>query len=175
MTGGEIGPSTTSRGGTSTAAEPIEIGIATAAEIGAILTLQRLCFRSEAALYDDWAIPPLTETAADLAAEHPTHRILVARHEGSIVGSVRGRLSGRSCNIGRLMVHPGYRCRGLGERLMRAIEACFPEAERFELFTGHLSETNLRLYRRLRYVETGRRVVSPRLQLVSLEKSVALR
>jgi ribosomal protein S18 acetylase RimI-like enzyme len=67
------------------------------------------------------------------------------------VGSVRGRLEGDTCHIGRLVVHPRLQRRGIGARLMREIEGRFPKARRYELFTGHLSEGNLRLYRRLGY------------------------
>lgn len=31
-------------------------------DAGQILTLQRLCYRGEAELYDDYTIPPLTQT-----------------------------------------------------------------------------------------------------------------
>jgi hypothetical protein len=53
---------------------------------------------------------------------------------------------------------------------MREIEASFPEAERYELFAGHLSEGNLRLYRRLGYEEFREEAISPALRLVYLEK-----
>jgi hypothetical protein len=53
---------------------------------------------------------------------------------------------------------------------MRAIEEHFVTAKRYELFTGHLSEGNLRLYRWLGYTEFRKETVSPQLQLVYLEK-----
>jgi hypothetical protein len=53
---------------------------------------------------------------------------------------------------------------------MREIEASFPDARRYELFTGHLSEGNLRLYRRLGYEEFREEEISPSLRLVYLEK-----
>jgi hypothetical protein len=53
---------------------------------------------------------------------------------------------------------------------MRAIEEDFAAADRYELFTGHLSENNLRLYRRLGYTGFREEVVSPQLRLVYLEK-----
>ena len=45
-----------------------------------------------------------------------------------------------------------------------------PNAEHYELFTGHLSKGNLCLYRRLGYAEIRSETVSPRLRLVYLEK-----
>jgi hypothetical protein len=43
----------------------------------------------------------------------------------------------------------------------------------FALFTGHLSEGNLRLYRRLGYAEVGRRPLTDRVVEVHLIKSVS--
>jgi hypothetical protein len=45
------------------------------------------------------------------------------------------------------------------------------EAERYELSVGHLSEGNLRLYRRLGYREFGEHTVSPRLRVIHMRKS----
>lgn len=141
------------------------------ADSAQILELQYLCYQSEAELYGDRQIPPLTQTLQSLRAEYDTHRILTAHLGGSeVVGSVRGRLIDGTCHIGRLVVHPRLRRRGLGTRLMRAIEEDFATAKRYELFTGHLSEDNLRLYHRLGYTGFREEVVSARLRLVYLEK-----
>lgn len=67
------------------------------------------------------------------------------------------------------MVRPTYQRHGLGARLLAAIEDAFPEASTFELFTGNLSEGNLRLYRSIGYREFKREPVPP-YQLVFLEK-----
>jgi ribosomal protein S18 acetylase RimI-like enzyme len=83
---------------------------------------------------------------------------------------VRARLDDGTCHVGRLVVHPRLQRRGLGTRLMREIEASYPDARRYELFTGHLSAANLRLYRRLGYQEFREDAVSPALRLVYLEK-----
>jgi hypothetical protein len=53
---------------------------------------------------------------------------------------------------------------------MREIEARFPGARRFELFTGHLSKRNLYLYRKLGYRPVRREPVSEKLTMVFLEK-----
>ena len=135
-----------------------------------ILTLQRLCYRSEAELYDDWEIPPLTQTLESLRSEYETSCILAAYLGSEVVGSVRGRLVNGTYHIGRLIVHPRLQRLGVGTRLMREIEARFTDSYRYELFTGHLSEANLRLYRRLGYTETRRETVTPSLRLVYLSK-----
>lgn len=145
--------------------EPARIG-----DAEQILELQHLCYQAEAERYDDYTIPPLTETRSSLLSEYDTHTILVARLGDEVVGSVRGRLADGHCLIGRLMVHPRLQRRGLGTRLMRAIEDHFAACDRYELFTGHLSEGNLRLYHRLGYTKFREESVSPRLRPVYLEK-----
>ena len=148
----------------------VEIGPARTRDAEEILGLQFLCYQSEAELYDDYEIPPLTQSLPDLLREYDESLILAARLQDEVVGSVRGHVENGTCHIGRLIVHPRLRRRGLGARLMREIEDHFATANRYELFTGHLSEDNLRLYNRLGYSEFRREVASPRLQLVYLEK-----
>ena len=75
-----------------------------------------------------------------------------------------------SCPDADLSVEPDLMNRGIGTRLMRAIEAEFPRAGRFELATGHRSERNLRLYERLGYRRTREEVVSGEVTLVWMGK-----
>jgi ribosomal protein S18 acetylase RimI-like enzyme len=138
-----------------------------------ILAVQHRAFLSEAALYDDYSIPPLTETLEQLEAQFSDHLILKAEIEGVIVGSVRGRVQGDMYYIGRLMVHPDCRGRGIGKKLMLEIERR-SGAERFELFTGERSTVNLNLYGTLGYQMLDRRVVNPKVTLVRLEKRLAV-
>jgi ribosomal protein S18 acetylase RimI-like enzyme len=135
-----------------------------------ILALQRLAYRSEADLNGDDEIPPLTQTIEQLVEEFGARLVLRATEGGRIVGSVRAQRKGDTCHVGRLIVHPDHQGRGLGTRLMAEVEARFPEADRFELFTGSRSARNLRLYERLGYVPFRGEVVSPTLTLVYLEK-----
>ena len=82
----------------------------------------------------------------------PQWTTLVLRAGPRLVGAVRGRLEGDEWEIGRLMVAPDLRGRGLGRLLLEAIEAAAPpSASRLSLFTGARSERNLRLYKRAGY------------------------
>jgi GNAT superfamily N-acetyltransferase len=148
----------------------ISIDPAVIEDARAIVELQRLCYQSEAAIYGDYHIPPLTQTAEDIRSEFETHRFLKAVDDGVIVGSVRAHLTGETCLIGRLFVHPDFQNRGIGARLMGEIESCFPHAGRFELFTGDRSEKNLHLYRKLGYQEFRSEPVTSTLTLVYMEK-----
>lgn len=136
----------------------------------AILALQRLAFQSEAALYNDWSIPPLTQTLEALLEEFSAAIILKAIAEGQLVGSVRARCHDGLCEVGRLIVHPAFQRRGIGSRLLTAIEDQFPAVTRFELFTGSRSESNLRLYQRAGYRITRTKSLSPAASITYLEK-----
>ena len=67
------------------------------------------------------------------------------------------------------MVLPAFQRRGIGRRLMHAIEAEFPSAERFELFTGARSAGNIRLYESLGYSAFRHHEVSDQVTLVYME------
>ncbi len=129
----------------------MEIVRATIDDAEAILALQRLAYQCEAQLYDDYNLPPLTETLTALQAEFGRSVFLKAVGDDGIFGSVRARDHDGVCFIGRLIVHPGCRRRGIATRLMHEIERCFGHVDRYELFTGYKSHGNLRLYEGLGY------------------------
>jgi predicted N-acetyltransferase YhbS len=152
----------------------VTIGKAAERDAEQILKLQYLCYQSEAELYGDYTIDPLTQSLAALRAELLDGCVLVARLGEEVVGSVRGTVDadGTAC-IGRLIVHPRMQRHGLGGRLLAAIEeslAAERDAARYRLFTGHRSAGNLRLYRRLGYAPVATEEVSRRLSLVTMEK-----
>ncbi len=60
-----------------------QIAPATIDDAPAILDLQKLAYHSEAILYRDWSIPPLTQTLAELRAEFTDWKILKARRESA--------------------------------------------------------------------------------------------
>lgn len=136
----------------------------------AILNLQKQAYRSEAELYNDFAIPPLLQTLDELKSEFGTKVILKAVLNERIVGSVRGWAQNGTCYIERLIVHPQEQGKGIGTQLMRKIEEAFPQAKRYELFTGHRSEKNIRLYRKLGYREFKQQRIRETLSFTYLEK-----
>ena len=149
---------------------PYRIVRATPEDAETILELQKLAYESEARLYDDWTLPPLTQALRELRDEFATSVVLKAMEGAQLVGSVRARATGGQCEIVRLIVRPDLQGRGVGTMLMRHIEAEFPQARAFELFTGSRSEGNLRLYERLGFRRSREKVLSKAVTLVFLEK-----
>jgi GNAT superfamily N-acetyltransferase len=136
----------------------------------AILALQKAAYRSEAEIYGDFTIPPLTQTLEEMEVDIGNQLVLKAYIKGRIVGSVRGHTEGGTCLIGRLIVHPAFQNRGIGSQLMEEMETRFRHAERFELFTGHKSERPLRFYEKRGYRAFRREEITQNLTLVYLEK-----
>ncbi len=135
-----------------------------------ILALQYLAYQSEAALFGSRDIPPLKQTLSEVEAEFDRGVILKMLGEnGSIIGSVRAYESDGTVYIGKLMVHPDHRRKGLGSRLLVEIEQCFPH-RRYELFTSTRSADNIRLYEKNGYRIFSRKPVSSELEFVYMEK-----
>jgi tRNA (guanine37-N1)-methyltransferase len=130
----------------------LDVRTATPADAGEILTLQLACWVTEAHANATLDIPPLHEDLDDVQAWLTGWTAFVVRSAGRLVGGVRGRLEGDVWDIGRLMVAPDLRGRGLGTWLLRHVEeAAPPQARRLALFTGAGSEANQRMYHRAGY------------------------
>jgi GNAT superfamily N-acetyltransferase len=151
--------------------DAVAVELARAEEAPLLLAVQKAAFEQEARACGVRDIPPMTQSLGSFAADLATHVVLTARLEGQLVGMVRGRLEGQTCHVGRLAVHPDVQGRGIGRRLAIALEARFPHARRFELFTGARSEGNLRLYASLGYRTFRTEPGTP--ELVFMEKSPA--
>jgi tRNA (guanine37-N1)-methyltransferase len=129
-----------------------EVALADPADAAELFTLQRACWVQEQQANPDTHIPPLHEDLADVQAWLGEWTTLVLRSGGRLVAAVRGRLAGEEWDIGRLMVAPDLQGRGIGQLLLDAIEAAAPvEATGYVLFTGALSERNIRIYRKAGY------------------------
>jgi ribosomal protein S18 acetylase RimI-like enzyme len=135
-----------------------------------ILALQKIAYVSEAEIINDFSIPPLRQTMGEILSEFKHQVFLKVTLEQKIVGSVRCYLEGETCHIGKLIVHPRHQNLKIGTRLLLAAEQHFPNARRFELFTGQKSAKNLHIYRKNSYRIFKNQRISDRLTLVFLEK-----
>ena len=159
-----------------------------------ILTLQKVAYQSEAELYGDDSLPALQQTLEDLendferrpareasllgaraAGDQPSDEsdrivFIKAVVNGKIIGSIRGHSRGGTAYVGRLIVHPYFRRRGIGRRLLDEIEQAFPAVKRFEAFTGHQSKRNLFQLSRSGYQIFRTEPFTPNINWVYLQK-----
>ena len=124
-------------------------------DAGEVLTVQRAAFVSEALIYGSVDMPPLTQTLEQVQAELVDNVGWVARVNGRLVGALRAVLDGELLLIGRIAIAPDMQGEGIGRALLQAVEDA-SGAREAELFTGSLSEANIRLYEACGYVQTQR-------------------
>ena len=137
-----------------------------------ILNLQYLAYQSEAVLFGNNDIPPLKQTLDEVIEEYHKGIILkMVDTDNLIIGSIRAWEMKETVYVGKLMVHPNYRQRGYGTKLLSEIEKYYPQ-KRYELFTSTRSIDNIRLYQRMGYRVFGHRRVDDKLEFVYLEKIV---
>lgn len=125
-------------------------------ETGELLTLRRAAFVTEAQLYGDPNIPPLTQTLSELHADLARESVITigawAGHR--LVGSVRVEVEDGRATLGRLAVAPDMQGRGIGTRMLMEVLPFLPEeTTEIWVFTGKESKQNLALYTRHGYEE----------------------
>ena len=142
-----------------TAGSP-RVGIAGCDELPEILRVQRAAFRRAARDLDipEDRLPPLLETLDTLRRLHDAgNRFFAARVGRTVAGTVRARRREDGVvEVGRLAVDDGCERLGVATALMCALEDSFPDASRFELFTGAEAVAPLALYDRLGYRQFAR-------------------
>jgi ribosomal protein S18 acetylase RimI-like enzyme len=159
-----------------------------------ILALQKIAYQSEAELYGDDSLPALQQSLEDLENDfdrQPNREttLLGARGEGGssapdedrfvflkavvngkIIGSIRGYAVDSTAYLSRMNVHPYFRGRGIGRRLLEEIEKAFPYVTRFETKTGHQSKRNLQQLARRGYTVMKNEPFTPNITWVYHEK-----
>jgi ribosomal protein S18 acetylase RimI-like enzyme len=114
-------------------------------------------------MYEDWTLTPLKQTLAEMRVDFESKVFIKAVVGGKIVGSVRGYMvdtAAATAHITRLIVLPYFWQRGIGTKLVREIEGCFPQARRFETFMGQKSKHTMEPYQKLGYVPIRQEKVS---------------
>lgn len=139
-----------------------------------ILLLQKKAYMSEAEIYNDFLIPPLVQTMDEIKKEFEKSIFLKAVDSGRIIGSVRASSDdSKTCYIGKLIVHPDFQNQGIGTDLMNEIEALFGDCNSFELFTGHKSWKNIKLYEKLGYSRYKMEKITDNLHFIYFRKNRA--
>ena len=133
----------------------VTITIATVDELAEVLAVQRSGFGRVAARFgiDPADMAPLRESLSDLIDLRADGIVtFIARSGTGTAGTVRARRREDGVvEIGRLAVADDHVRRGVATALMLTIESSFPEASRFELYTGAEATEPLALYARLGY------------------------
>lgn len=151
-----------------------KISKATILDLKQILKLQKNCYQSEAALYNDFSIQPLTQTYTELVAESADGIIfLTGRINTKIIASVRGYSSKRNGFINKLIVDVRFQNKGYGKQMMAAMENELKGVLRIELFTGHKSKKNISLYESIGYKIFREKKMKENLTMVYLEKHLS--
>lgn len=150
--------------------ETVAVVAAELADAPAILALQKIAFEPEARASQMWEIPPLQETVEGLREHIRMATVLKAVDGERLLGSVRGIVTGSACLIRVLMVAPEAQRRGLGGRLLRAIEDAHPGAERFDLTTNMAMAGNVRFYLGHGYELVEQVQHSPTIRLACMRK-----
>ena len=92
------------------------------------------------------------------------------RQEGILAAIAGVTVSDGTGHLELIAVHPDFRRKGLGIRLLSEIEGCFPD-KRYELFTSTRSKNNIRLYESLGYRVFDTKRIDDELMFVYLEKT----
>lgn len=145
---------------------------ASAGDLAEILELQKIAFISEAELYNNFSIEPLTQTYDSISADFKEYIFLKAVYGNKIIGSVKGRQTYDFCWIGKLIVHPEFQNNGLGKRLMLQIEKEFPNPKQFQLCTGYKSFKNIKMYESLGYIKAEELITDDKTPGIHLVKMI---
>ena len=157
-----------------TAADVMTIQRATAADLPELLAIQKIAYQSEAEIYGDSSLPALRQTLAEMTADFGRMVFLKGIVNGKIVASIRGYDAGQgTAHLMRLCLLPYFRGKRLGRRLITAIEAEFPQAKRFELFTGHRSAANIHIYTQMGYKSFKTEPFNDHIEWVYMEKKLS--
>ena len=143
---------------------------ATLEDAPTLLAMQKIAFEPEARACQAWDIPPLQETVEGLCEHIRMATVLKAVEGERLLGAIRGIVTGATCLIRVLAVAPEAQGRGLGARLLRAIEDAHPQVERFELTTNMIMVGNVRFYLRHGYEVVEQVQHAPTIRLAFMRK-----
>jgi predicted N-acetyltransferase YhbS len=148
----------------------IEISLALPSDAPAILSLQHRAFQSEAKRYNNFEIEPLKQTLEEIKKDFNDYIFLNAVYKNRIVGSVKLRKVENKCWVGRLIVEPVLRRKGIGTKLLMESENIVPDVVEYFLCTGSESEDNINFYRKSGYIPNGNDTEDKGIKLIGMSK-----
>ncbi len=150
----------------------MKIKIAEEQDLSKILELQKKAYQNEALIYNDFNLPPLTQTLDEIIEESRQKKIYKYEIDGNIVASVRCCvIENDILYIGRLIVDPAFQNKGIATSILKQIENLYSNTVKsYSLFTGHLSKKNLHLYKKSGYKEIKQEPLTDNCLLVYMEK-----
>ena len=147
------------------------ITFAEESELSEILELQRRAFRISAAILGKTDVLPLRQTLDDLREESRTYTILKYVSAGVIAGTIRGKvLENGNCYVAKLAVDPSYQNKGIGRKLLSALESQFSYCRGFELITSMDTPNTVHLYKSAGYEITRISIDDVGITLLHFEK-----
>lgn len=130
-----------------------------------VIEIQRAAYRVEADLIGFDGIPPLHDDVADVRALDLAW--LGSWDAGELVGFVAWSVSGATCDIDRLAVHPEHARRGHG----RALVTTLLHHAVVTVSTGTANTPARRLYESLGFVAVGSYEIAPDVTLTDLRRT----
>lgn len=149
----------------------IEIKTAIKEDLEELLEVQKLAFQCLAELYNDYSIPPVTQSLQAIAEEFNSKLFLIAIFEQKIIGSVRAYSENNTCHIEKVFVHPDYQKKGIASQLLLEMEKRFNGVIKYELEVVSKSLYNISFYKKRGYLEIDSFKVREDITLVRMEKS----
>jgi len=148
----------------------VQIEIAFKNDADKILEIQKAAFQGQAAIYNNYDLPPLTQSQQSIENEFDEKTFLKALVQKEIIGSVRFKLNEGVVTIERIVVKPEHQNKGIGTALLRQVENMVPHAIAYQLFTGNKSVRNIHLYEKSGYKVVNRKIAKQGIELLQMEK-----
>ena len=152
----------------------IHIEIASIDEAAIILEVQKEAFSGQAKIYNNFDLPPLSQTLESIKREFSKKIFLKACVENQIIASVRFDMTKEAVTIHRLVVKPEYQNNGIGLDLLNKVEKLSPNTDTFKLFTGSRSVRNIHLYEKAGYKTIKTEFTDFGVEILHMEKNCAV-
>jgi len=150
----------------------MQIETASIDDANKILNIQKEAFLDQALIYNNYQIPPLTQSLDSIENEFNEKTFLKVVSKGQIIGSVRFNDIDGYVTVDRIVVMPEHQNQGIGTMLLKEIESRVPNAVAFQLFTGNKSKRNIHLYKKMGYKIVKEETTDQGIGLLHMEKRI---